>query len=91
MTLQTIALNHWYREAVLTAHQQILISCDDLNLVLKPAISFLHDNGTMLHYENPLLSDLYFVDPQWLCDMLARIVTVRELNPLIRDGRLLIC
>ncbi len=41
----------------------------------------------MLHYEDPLLSDLYFVDPQWLCDMLAHIVTVREINPLVRDGK----
>lgn len=48
---------------------------------------FLHDNGTMLHYEDPLLSDFYFVDPQWLCDMLAHIVTVREINPLVKDGK----
>ena len=80
-----------YREAVLSTHQQILISCNDLDLVLKPAISFLHDNGTLLHYEDPLLSNLYFMDPQWLCDMLARIVVVRDsINPLVSDGRLLI-
>ena len=78
-----------YREAVLSTHQQILIGCNDLDLVLKPAISFLHGNGTLLHYEDPLLSDLYFMDPQWLCDMLARIVTVRDsINPLVSDGRL---
>ena len=45
----------------------------------------------LLHYEDPLLSNLYFMDPQWLCDMLARIVTVRDsINPLVSDGRLLI-
>lgn len=47
---------------------------------------FLHDNGTMLHFEDPLLNDFYFVDPQWLCDMLAHIVTVREINPFVKDG-----
>ena len=26
------------------------------------------------------LSDLYFVDPQWLCSMLAKVVTVQERN-----------
>jgi len=51
-------------------------------------VRFLHDNGTLLHYEDPLLSDFYFVDPQWLCDMLAHIITVREINPFVREGQL---
>lgn len=29
------------------------------------------------------LSSLYFIDPQWLCKMMARIVTVKEINPYI--------
>lgn len=37
----------------------------------------------MLHYATPALSHLYFVDPQWLCDMLAHIVTVPEVNRFI--------
>ena len=78
------------RDAVL-ADPQMQISCDYLDLALRSAIDFLHDNGTILHYEDPLLSDLYFVDPQWLCDMLAHIVTVREINPLVRDGRVTCC
>lgn len=39
--------------------------------------------GIMLHYATPALSHLYFVDPQWLCDMLAHIVTVPEVNRFI--------
>jgi len=42
--------------------------------------------GTMLHYEDTVLNDFYFVDPQWLCDMLAHIVTVRQINPFVVDG-----
>ena len=43
----------------------------------------------MLHYDTPALSHLYFVDPQWLCDMLAHIVTVPEVNRFIQrtEGR----
>lgn len=37
----------------------------------------------MLHYATPALNHLYFVDPQWLCDMLAHIVTVPEVNRFI--------
>ena len=74
------------REAVF-ADPRTLISRNALDRELEQAVRFLHDNGTMLHYEDPLLSDLYFVDPQWLCDMLAHIVTVREINPLVKDGK----
>ena len=43
--------------------------------------------GTMLHYEDTVLNDFYFVDPQWLCDLLAHIVTVRQINPFVVDGK----
>ena len=42
--------------------------------------------GILLHYDDPALRDLYFVDPQWLCDMLAHVVTVRSVNPFIKNG-----
>ncbi len=63
-----------------------LISKSSVDRELEQAVRFLNDNGTMLHYDDPMLCDLYFVDPQWLCDMLAHIITVREINPMIRDG-----
>jgi hypothetical protein len=47
---------------------------------------FLHDNGVLLHYDDATLRDLYFLDPQWLCDILAHVVTVREINPFARTG-----
>ena len=43
--------------------------------------------GTLLHYEDAVLNDFYFVDPQWLCDLLAHIVTVRQINPFVTDGK----
>uniref|UniRef100_T1IVJ9 non-specific serine/threonine protein kinase n=1 Tax=Strigamia maritima TaxID=126957 RepID=T1IVJ9_STRMM len=43
-------------------------------------------DSVLLHYEDAALKDLYFLDPQWLCDMLAHIVTIREINPFARTG-----
>ncbi|XP_052864950.1 leucine-rich repeat serine/threonine-protein kinase 1 [Anopheles cruzii] len=53
---------------------------------LNQATMFLHDNGVLLHYDDATLRDLYFLDPQWLCDILAHVVTVREINPFARTG-----
>ncbi len=47
-------------------------------MVLKP--------GLLLHYDDATLRDLYFLDPQWLCDVLSHVVTVREINPFARNG-----
>ncbi|XP_066583862.1 leucine-rich repeat serine/threonine-protein kinase 1 [Prorops nasuta] len=53
---------------------------------LHQATLFLHENGIILHYDDATLKDLYFLDPQWLCDMLAHVVTIREINPFARTG-----
>ncbi|KAG4071917.1 hypothetical protein HA402_006078 [Bradysia odoriphaga] len=53
---------------------------------LHQATMFLHDNGVILHYDDATLRDLYFLDPQWLCDVLAHVVTIREINPFARNG-----
>lgn len=43
--------------------------------------------GILLHYDDPSLVDLYFVDPQWLCSILACVVTVQERNPFQKNGK----
>ena len=55
---------------------------------LKTATLFLNNVGTLLHYDDRShnLDELYFIDPRWLCDMMAKIVTVKEKNPFIVDG-----
>lgn len=40
----------------------------------------------LLHYDDATLKELYFVRPQWLCDILAHVVTVREVNPFASNG-----
>jgi len=42
--------------------------------------------GILLHYDEGRLSDLYFVDPQWLCSMLAKVIAVPEVNSLHKNG-----
>ena len=47
--------------------------------------------GVILHYDNAnqQLKDLYFIDPKWLFDLMAKIVTVNEAHSFIRNGILL--
>ncbi|CAH0599523.1 unnamed protein product [Chrysodeixis includens] len=53
---------------------------------LHQATMFLHENGVLLHYDDATLKELYFLRPQWLCDVLAHVVTVREINPFANNG-----
>eukprot|EP00731_Ephydatia_muelleri_P031259 Em0022g773a len=55
---------------------------------LKLATTFLTDIGTLLYYDDRShhLDELYFLDPQWLCDMMAKVVTVKEQNPFVSNG-----
>lgn len=40
----------------------------------------------MIHYNDVALRDLYFLDPQWLCDILSTVITIREINPFAAKG-----
>ncbi|KAK3610610.1 hypothetical protein CHS0354_009068 [Potamilus streckersoni] len=56
---------------------------------LDQAVSFLHECGVLLHYEDTALQlrDFYFLDPGWLCRMMAQVITVHQINPFISpDG-----
>ena len=55
---------------------------------LKTAVLFFTDVGTMLHYDDRShnLHELYFIDPHWLCNMMSKVVTIKERNPFVRKG-----
>ena len=39
-----------------------------------------------MHYEDSLLGNLYFIDPQWLCDLLVCIMTAIHKSSMSNDG-----
>ncbi|XP_065919006.1 leucine-rich repeat serine/threonine-protein kinase 1-like isoform X2 [Dysidea avara] len=47
-----------------------------MNEIVEDAVNYFIGNGTLIHYNSPGLSDLYFVDPPWLYDLLSSVVTV---------------
>ena len=76
-------------------HEEFRTMVQQMNLVdiqddeeLKTATLFLTDVGTLLHYDDRShnLHELYFIDPQWLCKMMAKVVTVKERNPFPKSG-----
>ncbi|XP_065071616.1 leucine-rich repeat serine/threonine-protein kinase 2-like isoform X2 [Rhopilema esculentum] len=54
---------------------------------LDQAVKFLHEVGALLHFEDPSLklSDCYFINPEWLSQMMAQVVTVKEINPFVNE------
>ena len=41
-----------------------------------------------MHYDDPNqdLQDFYFIDPKWLCDLLAKVVTLKQVQNFIKNG-----
>ncbi|KAJ8302243.1 hypothetical protein KUTeg_021230 [Tegillarca granosa] len=63
-------------------------SLDLDEMELQQAVRFLHESGVLLHYDDSTLHlrELYFIDPGWLCRMMAQVVTVPQINPFIKNG-----
>lgn len=60
---------------------------------VEQAVQFLHECGTLLHYDDiqSNLSDMYFLNPEWLCGMMAQIISVRELTFICNGVSGLVC
>ncbi|XP_047128384.1 leucine-rich repeat serine/threonine-protein kinase 1 isoform X1 [Hydra vulgaris] len=43
---------------------------------LDEAVQYLHHFGSILHFNVPALNDVYFFNPQWLCDILVFMMKI---------------
>ncbi|XP_077989757.1 uncharacterized protein LOC144444214 [Glandiceps talaboti] len=50
------------------------------------AVQFLHDLGSLQHFDNEYLKDKVVINPQWIVDVMACVVSVHE--SAIQDGQL---
>ncbi|XP_078352523.1 leucine-rich repeat serine/threonine-protein kinase 2-like isoform X1 [Oculina patagonica] len=76
-----------YEALVLDTIKNDTLDIEDTNDLVE-VTQFMHERGILMHYDDPNqdLQDLYFIDPQWLCELMAQIVTLPEVNPYIRNG-----
>ena len=42
--------------------------------------------GVLCHFEDQMLKGQYFIDPQWLSDQLAKVVSAQEIKNIATDG-----
>lgn len=68
----------------LLKHNQLNMTSAEFN----QAIRFFNEMGVLRHFDEASnqLKDLYFIDPAWLCRMLAQVATVEEINPYINKS-----
>ena len=59
-------------------------------LFIELAAAFLHENGILLHYDDHLreLNNYFFIDPHWLCNIMASVVTVTQKNSYVLGGKI---
>ena len=43
---------------------------------LSDAVEYLHHQGALLHFTDQALKNVYFLDPQWLCKLMASVIRV---------------
>ncbi|XP_060066669.1 uncharacterized protein LOC132546957 [Ylistrum balloti] len=51
------------------------------------AIQFLHDLGMVQHFQNEYLKDRVVINPQWIVDVMACVVSVKQ--TVVKDGQLM--
>lgn len=47
-------------------------------LQIKSAVQFLHDLGTVQYFDNDFLREHIVINPQWIVDVMACIVSVKD-------------
>ena len=52
---------------------------------LAQAVQFLHELGSLQHFNNPALRHHVVIDPQWIVDVMACVVSVKH-SPIKVDA-----
>uniref|UniRef100_A0A7M5VAP0 non-specific serine/threonine protein kinase n=1 Tax=Clytia hemisphaerica TaxID=252671 RepID=A0A7M5VAP0_9CNID len=92
--MESVRRNEQQRPPVLTTEEMLQLAEQNTNNdimdfeELCTASQFLHENGVLLHFNDHLrgLNNLFFIDPSWLIDIVALVVTVRQRNPYVQKG-----
>lgn len=66
-------------------HDNGEIRAYDVNMFNSHTIVSIH-LGIIFHHKSVTMDELYCIDPQWLCAVLAKVVTVQETNPFQKNG-----
>ncbi|XP_065658512.1 leucine-rich repeat serine/threonine-protein kinase 2 isoform X3 [Hydra vulgaris] len=68
------------------------LKCDNDDIFqdddLEPAIKFLMNTGTILHFDgaNEGLRDIIFINPSWVCKLMAKFITVDAVHTFVKNG-----
>ena len=65
-----------FNNKVCVLHRNKFLSIMDDEEELSDAVQYLHHQGTLLNFTDQALKNVYFLDPQWLCKMMASVIRV---------------
>ena len=74
---------------VCVLHRDKFLNIVDDEEELSDAVQYLHHQGTLLHFTDQALKNVYFLDPQWLCKLMASVIRVRPAGKesIVKDGK----
>lgn len=78
---------YWWRDFVtLPIPCEIVEQGDKNKMSLPQLVSLLHDVGSVVWHDTPKLQDIVVIDPQWLADAMAGVVSVMSQDVVARQG-----
>ena len=79
--MQLLILNYWKAEMMskLWCETFLYAGTDNCRLLqIKRAVQFLHDLGTVQYFDTEFLRNHIVINPQWIVNVMARVVSVKD-------------